>query len=262
MHKSKLTLSCVAVATAVALGAAPMADASSRVITGEWAENLFAEYIEPNRTVTLTLQKIAPNPYDQVEEGKKPPASVEGVTFEIYRVEGYDVTTSEGFNEAKIVDSESLNENDLILESTGVTDAEGKVVFRDLPVGLYYVKEIKPDNDNVEHNTSEPFLIILPTSNVDGESFNYNESLIIVKGEPSDPPYDPPGDTPPGNTPPEDVPPFEETPGDPPYGEVPPEEIRGSFAETGAASILGLFLAGLALIGGGMLYARRRNKIA
>ncbi|WP_231107877.1 hypothetical protein [Corynebacterium glutamicum] len=58
-----------------------------------------------------------------------------------------------------------------------------------LPVGLYLIREITPENPHKDYKTSEPFLITLPVGNVTGDAWQCD--VVIKTKETPDPDPDP-----------------------------------------------------------------------
>lgn len=146
-------------------GTAAMADASP-------------SNIDPDAKGSITIHKLE-TPEDGasgannsgVELTPGPSASpVEGVTFEIQRVDGIDLTTFEGWEDLEGLEVGDIDPNDLIDAGSEATGANGIASFTGLGLGVYLVTE----TDKPAHVTSTvaPFLLLLPTP-VDNE-WNYD----------------------------------------------------------------------------------------
>lgn len=175
MRPSRLT---AAVLTATIAFAMPLgALAQDRVITGN-DRNLSANDLDELRTNVLLVQKVAPNPNDDVPAGQKPPA-VEGSLFTLSRVNGIDITTDAGRELAKGMQLGDARSRGLTKIATKATNAEGAVEFADIKSGLYLLEESAPDNDH-EYHLSSPKLMLLPLADVTGQGFTY-DNVVVMK---------------------------------------------------------------------------------
>lgn len=259
----------IALATALTLGATPVAMADLRTVTGNVDVQAISQ-IDPARSIDLTLIKTPPNPYDDVPVGDIPGSVIEGVTFTVRKVNNVDLTTDAGWALARGMSVAEAKRRGFSEEHSAVTDAEGKAYFTELSVGLYLVTETPPANPGVNYERSAEFLITLPTGGDDGEHWNYDVTVYTkdkVKPtkppKPTDPPIIPvpipvpvPGggsSVDPGPTPT----PTPTTPAAPvpDKGTTPPPGL----AMTGA-NVAGLGALALALIAGGALLIRRRRR--
>ncbi|WP_296146634.1 prealbumin-like fold domain-containing protein [uncultured Corynebacterium sp.] len=245
--------------------------ADAKVISGNDG-GLIAEAVDTQRLMTLTVRKVAKNPYDDVPAGEKP-AAISGAVFTLSRVNGVDVLTRAGRAEAKEFTLEQARENGVTEVAKRTTNDKGVAEFTELKPGLYLLEESAPDGD-YDYHLSSPKLVILPLGNVTGEEFDY-ENVIVTKPDNQVPPPDTPPTTstttttttttsntppPPGDSPtPETTPvPPETTPNTPP-GDTPTDGgSRPPLASTGANVLWALGFGGLLIIAGFFL-ARRNN---
>lgn len=180
----RIAVACSAAAIGASFAGAGAALADTRVVSGNDA-GLVAESVDKHAQLTLTVRKVATNPYDDVPEGAKPSA-IAGARFTLSLVEGVDVTTTAGREEAKglsLVDASSKTLNPIAQRTT---DADGVAEFTGLAPGLYLLEESAPDG-NYNYHLSSPKLIILPLGNATGDGFDY-ENVVVTKPEPSRPP--------------------------------------------------------------------------
>lgn len=180
----RIAVACSAAAIGASFAGAGAALADTRVVSGNDA-GLVAESVDKHAQLTLTVRKVATNPYDDVPEGAKPSA-IAGARFTLSLVEGIDVTTTAGREEAKglsLVDASSKTLNPIAQRTT---DADGVAEFTGLAPGLYLLEESAPDG-NYNYHLSSPKLIILPLGNATGDGFDY-ENVVVTKPEPSRPP--------------------------------------------------------------------------
>lgn len=180
----RIAVACSAAAIGASFAGAGAALADTRVVSGNDA-GLVAESVDKHAQLTLTVRKVATNPYDDVPEGAKPSA-IAGARFTLSLVEGVDVTTTAGREEAKglsLVDASSKTLNPIAQRTT---HADGVAEFTGLAPGLYLLEESAPDGD-YNYHLSSPKLIILPLGNATGDGFDY-ENVVVTKPEPSRPP--------------------------------------------------------------------------
>ncbi|WIM66896.1 SpaH/EbpB family LPXTG-anchored major pilin [Corynebacterium breve] len=261
----------------------------ARTVVGYVSQQVAAT-IDVNRTVNLTIRKSKPNYYDDVAEGELPPASLAGSVFEIRRIDGIDLTKAEDWDRIRGLTIEDAATMPMGPAIRATTDAEGVARFYDLEVGLYYVVENPPVTPGQNYRKSAPFLITLPTGNLDGSTWDYDVEVQAKNGpdpcdetdpcptptlppipgipettDPSVPPTKPgtpsttstpvPGE--PGQPGSPDRPGGPDSPGrpgTPPSSNVP----RGPLASTGA-SVIGVVIAALGLIGVGLFLMRRKR---
>lgn len=280
-----LPASVLAVALCAGL-ATPLATANERVISGN-DQDVNASTVDSSRSIDVTFRKIPLNPYDDRDPNALPDGGVEGLTFTLSKVKGFDVTAETGRDAAKKMTVKKVREAGLDKVASENTDSEGKALFTGLHPGLYLVEESAPDSEH-DYRLSDPRLIILPLGNPTGTEFEY-DSVAVMKGRPSTPPSTPPTvpptepDTPgktttPKRPPRENTPPGERTthpdrPGSTTerdvevLGQEPPEGGSGTgsrshnsgvLASTGA-SVLGLIGFGAVLIIAGLWLSRRKK---
>lgn len=175
MKPSRITAAVLAVTIALAMPLEALAQ--ERVITGN-DRNLSAGDVDKLRTNILHVQKIAPNPNDDVPSGQKPPA-VEGSLFTLSRVKGIDISTDDGRELAKRMQLDDARSRGLTKIATKATNDKGAVEFAELESGLYLLEEAAPDNDH-EYHLSSPKLLLLPLADVSGQSFTY-DNVVIMK---------------------------------------------------------------------------------
>lgn len=245
--------------------------ADAKVISGNDG-GLIAEAVDTQRLMTLTVRKVAKNPYDDVPAGEKP-AAIAGAVFTLSRVNGIDVLTRASRAEAKEFTLEKARENGVTEVAKRTTNGKGVAEFTELKPGLYLLEESAPDGD-YDYHLSSPKLVILPLGNVTGEEFDY-ENVIVTKSDNQVPPPDTPPTTstttttttttsntppPPGDSPtPETTPVSPETTPNTPPGDTPTDGgSRPPLASTGANVLWALGFGGLLILAGFFL-ARRNN---
>lgn len=268
----------------IALGAMSggIADAQTRPVTGN-SRDLSAVQMDKNRELSLKVTKAKGNPYDNIP-GKLPEGRLGGVTFTLSRATDIDVTTEAGLKDARRARTEEeFAKLKRVTVAKKTTDDNGDVLFTGLKPGLYCLEEKAPDSSHNYH-VSSPQWVVLPFGSATGDSFVY-ENVMVVKPaptttpstpptRPSTPPTKPstPGNPPttpstPGNPPstPSTTPsepgknPPPSTPGQPPQNPDNPKSPGkpGGLASTGA-NVLFAIIAGLILIGLGLFMTRRK----
>lgn len=177
MAKRTVTM---ALAGAIALGAyAAPAYADTRPVVGACREVTDASLMrDTGEPVSLTVRKTAGNPYD--DSNGKPLGSIEGIAFDLYMVEGLDLSTTQGLAAAQILTVDQAREKGVVLLGSRVTRADGTVTFGGLRPGMYLVEETAPDNEH-NYRTSAPFLVLLPTVNANCRTIN-DATTVVVKG--------------------------------------------------------------------------------
>lgn len=144
-----------------------------------------SQTIPDNATGTINIHKyLNPAPADQATGEEMDTTNmgdiVEGVTFSVQKVNGIDITTDEGLQEAAALTPATAKDMDLAPAVEGVTDEAGNVSFADLPVGVYLVKETDVPAGVVPGN---PFLVFLPMTNPDGTGWNYDVHVYPKNSE-------------------------------------------------------------------------------
>ena len=180
----RIAVACSAAVIGASFAGAGAALADTRVVSGNDA-GLVAESVDKHAQLTLTVRKVATNPYDDVPEGAKPSA-IAGARFALSLVEGVDVTTTAGREEAKGLSLADASSKTLNPIAQRTTDADGVAEFTGLAPGLYLLEETAPDGE-YNYHLSSPKLIILPLGNATGDGFDY-ENVVVTKPEPSRPP--------------------------------------------------------------------------
>lgn len=146
VKKTSFAPSFLAIATASALTVGVALPAAT-VTAG--AQETTASTINAAKQGSLTLFKKA-DPENTGEPTGQPDANVsgqplEGVGFSIYKVEGVDLTTNEGLaNAADLTVADAKGRIGGAATKSGTTDAEGKVSFDGLELGVYLVRETSP----------------------------------------------------------------------------------------------------------------------
>lgn len=250
--------------TAAIAVAAPFAGADPRVISGN-DNSLSAEITDTDREQKLDIKKLPANPNDDPVPGAKPYGGVQGLTFRLSKVQGIDVTTERGRQEAKTFTVVRARQEGFSDTREETTTEDGLARFHHLSPGLYLIEEFAPDDD---HNwlLSSPRLVILPLGDVMGRHFSY-ENLLVTKpdsGEipstspktPSEKPSTPHG-MPHDPKAPADAPGMTGKPSD--AGDKDHVHSHGMLAVTGAG-VIWVFAAGLILIVIGLLLMRRRKQ--
>lgn len=280
---SAITLALALGGAGLGFGAAP-AVAATRTVVGVVTDHAIAD-IDAQRTVTLTVRKVQPNPYDEVPDGQLPPAPLGGSVFTAHRINGVDLSTAEGWEMARTISLAEAHARGLTETATAVTSSEGVATFPGLPVGLYYIVETPPDTPGYTYHTAAPFLITLPTGHADGRSWNY-EVVVEAKNSPLPTPQPPGGSTVPlipipvpipipigGSSVPGSAVPGSAVPGSAVPSEAAPEQPNSvtpgdpeqqtprllRLPVTGAG-VIGLVLIGLGLIAVGVITMRRARR--
>ena len=275
----RIAVACSAATIGASFAGVGAALADTRVVSGNDA-GLVAESVDKHAQLTLTVRKVATNPYDDVPEGAKPSA-IAGAQFTLSRVEGIDVTTTAGREAAKGFSLDDVASHTLTNATTRTTDSEGVASFTNLVPGLYLLEEAAPDAE-YNYHLSSPKLIILPLGSATGERFDY-ENVVVTKPEPARPPStttrtrppetattrvttpattvsEPPITVP--STPPATASTVTTTPGRPPGTttvSTPGDKRRGGGLASTGANVLWLVGIAAILIIGGLALARRNN---
>lgn len=241
-------IAVMAACAGLLLGASP---AVAATVTGP-TNGLAITTIDEGRTVHLTVHLARPNPFDDPVPEAPPPGPLAGTEFTVRQLEGVDLTTAAGWARARSMTIPQAQRGPFHHVADVVTDSAGEAHFSGLPVGLYLVTSIPPDQFH-EYPESAPFLITLPTGG--GAGWNY-APLLYAKPWPAAP-------TTPGTAPPSAPPSAPPAGADSAVDATPSEGASrpGALASTGAAVAI---LAGAALVlaGIGLLirfFARRRD---
>lgn len=130
---------------------------------------------ESRSTGTLTIHKFEQSKDAKTtsegngKEGQIVPKDakpLEGVTFEIKRIESFEKISNDG----TVIKEEAKPVKDAAI--TKVTDAKGEAVFKDLPLGRYEVKAIEgPKHIALDKTT---FIVDIPMTSTDGKDLNYD----------------------------------------------------------------------------------------
>ncbi len=161
----------LALATALGIGALSFATQAS----ADSAD------INPNARASLTIHKcIQPDQPSSAGSGLEIPNActpLNGVEFTIYKVDGIDLTTSEGWNKIQTLTAPENGTNVGPYSTTRLTSmttsGNGTASWTNLDLGLYLVRE----TDTGAPNTgvvlgSKPFLVTLPYNSEN--AWNYN----------------------------------------------------------------------------------------
>jgi LPXTG-motif cell wall-anchored protein len=200
MQKKSFRMAAAAIATVALAGlgiAAPMAVADTGnpyVIGGVSQEAGNKALINPLGDVRLTIHKYLGATTGQVNNGTELTSvarpALAGVDFDVYRVDGVDLTTNAGWAAATALQGHMITAAEiaagkitvggtdylLVKESTVTTNASGTATFNKVDgVGLYLVAEnlassgtITSGGTTVDKSTitpSSPFLVTLPMTN-------------------------------------------------------------------------------------------------
>ena len=262
-------LLAAAVAASLLAGAG---GAAAITVTGE-VEGLDVAAVEQCGTVDLTVKLPLGNPFDQVAPGQLPPGPAAGTVFTAKRIDGIDLTTDGGWQKAADMSVEQALDAPSTLTKTAVTDATGTAVIAGLPVGLYLVTAVTPEDPAYAKTTYAPMLVTLPTGGVgeSGATGTWNCAPVVYAKPTTETPTTPP--TPP-TTPPEPPTTDPSTPGKPPVTspstpkttpKPPPASPPGPGSPGGklpltGVSVFALIGAAIAAAGVGLLMTRIGKK--
>lgn len=262
-------LLAAAVAASLLAGAG---SAAAITVTGE-VEGLDVAEVQQCGTVGLTVKLPLGNPFDQVAPGKLPPGPAAGTVFTVKRIDGIDLTTTTGWQKAADMSVERALDAPSTLTKTAVTDATGTAVIAGLPVGLYLVTAVTPQDPAYAKTAYAPMLVTLPTGGVgeSGATGTWNCAPVVYAKPTTESPTTPP--TPP-TTPPERPTTAPSTPGKPPATspstpkttpKPPPAAPPGPGSPGGklpltGVSVLALVGAAIAAAGVGLLMTRIGKK--
>ena len=125
-----------------------------------------ADLVDASRQGSLTINKKDGDPTASGYETMK---GLGGVTFNVERVEGIDLTTNAGWADLRNITATELNGHATTDAGSQVTNGDGVARF-DLPVGVYRVTEVQKSG----YSVAPPFLITLPFSNANG-TWSYDQ---------------------------------------------------------------------------------------
>lgn len=151
--------------------------------------------INANSTAKLTIHKHADadktgnSGNGLVNETLQGKTGLAGAKFEIFRVNGYDLTTNAGWKKLSEsgLTAENVDQTTLTDKREVTTGPDGSVEVSGLPLGLYYVNETQaPQGHNV--GESKAFLVTLPMTNPqDLNAWNYDVHVYPKNNKVDDP---------------------------------------------------------------------------
>lgn len=186
----KLTKISLAVLAGVALSAGPLGIAANAA---------------PGQTGVIDVHKIKGVPTDVVNDGTEqnvPGDPLEGIKFDVYQVEGVDVTTNDGAKIASALGNMHLTNAQVVSGKINVygtdytlklaksinTDGQGNARFEALPLGLYVVSEdlagstpVGVEKDAI--TPAAPFAVALPFTNPADQSSWLFEADVYPKNQ-------------------------------------------------------------------------------
>ncbi|SCX25020.1 SpaH/EbpB family LPXTG-anchored major pilin [Corynebacterium jeikeium] len=178
MNKNSMTLRSVTFAAIAGLSmslAAPGAIAAPEVTTlaqGEQAQGPSKANIDFSKKGSLTLYKKKGAESDIPATGKEmenvPGEPLAGVTFKITKLD-YDLQNGDWSTFPKTAAEAAGHETGTTFEQT--TDADGKVSFENLGLGIYLVEETGAPDGVV---SGAPFIVSIPMVNEDSDAWNYD----------------------------------------------------------------------------------------
>ncbi|AZA14564.1 hypothetical protein ACFPVT_04990 [Corynebacterium choanae] len=181
MQKRLVARRWATVMTAVFLGVSAtffpvgtqLPQAQAIAITGD-VTGLNPADIDLNRTVTLTVNKDAGNPFDEPAEDMEPHTNV-GRELLLVEFSGFNVSDPADYERAKQLTT--LDAQDLPIANTYKqrTDAQGQAVFGGLRPGVYLLGEEVRETEKASYHTV-PSLLILPVG-AEGKAWVYNVSI-------------------------------------------------------------------------------------
>lgn len=145
--------------------------------------------IDPDRTGTLVITQLeagaGTHPGTGLPEDTAGQSAIPGVQFTATRVPGIDLTTNEGWQEARRLTVEDAAERaeGITPQASGVTGPDGRLVFSGLPLGLYYVAQGAGPSG---YSTGSPFVVALPMTNPDASNQWMYEVHVYPKNARSD----------------------------------------------------------------------------
>ncbi len=166
------------VAIAIAAGIALAGTAAGPMtMPAAQAQQTNASTIDNSRTGSLTINKRA-NPESlgtPTGEAEQTPAgeALPGAGFTLTKVTNADLTTNAGLAAAAQLTPATATKGDVV--GTETTNAQGQIVWNDLPVGVYLVEETQPVEG---FSPAAPFLVFLPMTSDNaaqgGTTWNYD----------------------------------------------------------------------------------------
>ncbi|MCG7258274.1 MULTISPECIES: SpaH/EbpB family LPXTG-anchored major pilin [unclassified Corynebacterium] len=178
MNKNSMTLRSVTFAAIAGLSmslAAPGAIAAPEVTTlaqGEQAQDPSKANIDFSKKGSLTLYKKKGAESNTPATGEEmegvPGESLEGVTFKITKL-NFDLQNGDWSTFPKTAAEAAGHETSTTFEQT--TDADGKVSFENLDLGIYLVEEIGAPAGVV---SGAPFIVSIPMVNEASDAWNYD----------------------------------------------------------------------------------------
>ena len=178
MNKNSMTLRSVTFAAIAGLSmslAAPGAIAAPEVTTlaqGEQAQDPSKANIDFSKQGSLTLNKKKGAESDTPATGEEmenvPGEPLAGVTYKITKLD-YDLENGDWSTFPKTAAEAAGHETSTTFEQT--TDADGKVSFENLDLGIYLVEEIGAPAGVV---SGAPFIVSIPMVNEASDAWNYD----------------------------------------------------------------------------------------
>ena len=178
MNKNSMTLRSVTFAAIAGLSmslAAPGAIAAPEVTTlaqGEQAQDPSKANIDFSKKGSLTLNKKKGAESDTPATGEEmenvPGEPLAGVTYKITKLD-YDLENGDWSTFPKTAAEAAGHETSTTFEQT--TDADGKVSFENLDLGIYLVEEIGAPAGVV---SGAPFIVSIPMVNEASDAWNYD----------------------------------------------------------------------------------------
>ncbi|WP_341742631.1 hypothetical protein QEV55_07780 [Trueperella pyogenes] len=229
-----LATSSLVLVSALGLTAGTQA-AYAQPVIGD-TENVPAQVTCEATSLTITLPK--PNPFDRPSPGDLPEPTGAGFKITVQQVKGVDLTSFAGWDGIEKMTTDEAKARGFVGEPrVGVTNAQASVSFKGLPIGLYMVSGVAPEDPHYKLSHLDPFLVSVPLGA--GETWDCAVNIQAKTHYSAEPKPIP---TPPTPTPPE-----------------PPQPPRPPLSHTGAA-VMALGGASLALLGAGMMLVRVRRE--
>lgn len=162
--------------------------AEAKTIVGSTSSLNVAD-IKPDAVTKLTV--ILPKVSGQ---------AVSGISFTLQRIDAIDLTTTAGWDKAVALSDEQAAQAPSTLTVEKSSDSNGRVVFENLPIGVFRVVENPGQNRPDGYRPTKPMVITLPVGDTDNAQWIYSVE-ITAKGQPVEPPVTTPPEKPdePGN---------------------------------------------------------------